>query len=44
MFFQILFPYEEFVQLFNWEKPGFPPCGLLNCGNRFSYTVLVCLL
>ncbi|KAI8010769.1 CHD3-type chromatin-remodeling factor PICKLE [Camellia lanceoleosa] len=31
--FQILFPYEDFVELFNWDKRGFPPCGLLNCGN-----------
>lgn len=34
--FQVLFPYDEFVKLFNWDKPGFPPCGLLNCGNRFA--------
>ena len=23
------------MELFNWNKPGFPPRGLLNCGNRF---------
>ncbi|CAK9171624.1 unnamed protein product, partial [Ilex paraguariensis] len=41
---QILFPYEEFVELFNWKKPGFPPCGLLNCGNScFANVVLQCL-
>lgn len=33
---QILFPYDEFVELFNWAKPGFSPCGLVNCGNRFE--------
>ncbi|KAK3009071.1 hypothetical protein RJ639_015086 [Escallonia herrerae] len=42
---KILFPYEEFVELFNWEKPGFHPCGLLNCGNRFAIDTMqsVCL-
>ncbi|CAI9784762.1 unnamed protein product [Fraxinus pennsylvanica] len=41
---EILFPYEEFVELFNWEKPGFPPCGLINCGNScFANVVLQCL-
>lgn len=35
MYFQILFPYDEFVKLFDWDKPGFRPCGLLNCGNRY---------
>ncbi|KAH6774297.1 ubiquitin-specific protease 18 [Perilla frutescens var. hirtella] len=41
---EILFPYEEFVQFFNWEKPGYPPCGLINCGNScFANVVLQCL-
>ncbi|XP_042391460.1 ubiquitin carboxyl-terminal hydrolase 18-like [Zingiber officinale] len=41
---KILFPYNEFVRLFNWENPGFPPCGLLNCGNScFANVVLQCL-
>ncbi|KAI3453973.1 hypothetical protein Pfo_010636 [Paulownia fortunei] len=41
---KILFPYEEFVQFFNWDKPGYPPCGLLNCGNScFANAVLQCL-
>ncbi|KAF3775482.1 Ubiquitin carboxyl-terminal hydrolase 19 [Nymphaea thermarum] len=31
---KVLFPYEEFVELFNWNRPGLLPCGLLNCGNR----------
>ncbi|KAJ1430155.1 Zinc finger, MYND-type [Sesbania bispinosa] len=40
----VLFPYNEFVKLFNWDKPGFPPCGLLNCGNScFANVVLQCL-
>ncbi|GER34397.1 ubiquitin carboxyl-terminal hydrolase family protein [Striga asiatica] len=41
---KILFPYEEFVKFFNSDKPGFPPCGLLNCGNScFANVVLQCL-
>ncbi|KAK4422393.1 Ubiquitin carboxyl-terminal hydrolase 19 [Sesamum alatum] len=41
---KILFPYEEFVQFFNWDRPGYPPCGLLNCGNScFANVVLQCL-
>ncbi|CAJ2675132.1 unnamed protein product [Trifolium pratense] len=40
----VLFPYDEFVKLFNWDKSGFPPCGLLNCGNScFANVVLQCL-
>ncbi|XWS26121.1 hypothetical protein CRYUN_Cryun26dG0003700 [Craigia yunnanensis] len=42
---KVLFPYDEFIKLFNWEKPGFPPCGLLNCGNScFGNVVLQCLV
>ncbi|XP_009408046.2 ubiquitin carboxyl-terminal hydrolase 19-like isoform X1 [Musa acuminata AAA Group] len=41
---KILFPYEEFVKLFNWDNPGFTPCGLVNCGNScFANVVLQCL-
>lgn len=41
---EILFPYEEFLNYFNWDKPGFRPCGLLNCGNScFANVVLQCL-
>ncbi|XP_057958289.1 ubiquitin carboxyl-terminal hydrolase 18 [Malania oleifera] len=41
---KILFPYDEFVELFNWDKLGCPPCGLLNCGNScFANVVLQCL-
>ncbi|KAL0312211.1 UNVERIFIED_CONTAM: Ubiquitin carboxyl-terminal hydrolase 18 [Sesamum radiatum] len=41
---KILFPYEEFVKFFNWDKPGYPPCGLINCGNScFANVVLQCL-
>ncbi|RDY08579.1 Ubiquitin carboxyl-terminal hydrolase 19, partial [Mucuna pruriens] len=40
----VLFPYDDFVKLFNWDKPGFPPCGLINCGNScFANVVLQCL-
>lgn len=42
---KVLFPYDEFVKFFNWDKPGFLPCGLLNCGNScFANVVLQCLL
>ncbi|XP_058113861.1 ubiquitin carboxyl-terminal hydrolase 18-like isoform X2 [Magnolia sinica] len=40
---KVLFPYDEFVKLFNWDNPGcpwFPPCGLLNCGNRNDWCFL----
>lgn len=41
---QVLFSYAEFAQLFNWEKTGNRPCGLLNCGNScFANVVLQCL-
>ncbi|KAI3703656.1 hypothetical protein L1987_73848 [Smallanthus sonchifolius] len=41
---KILFPYDQFVELFNWNSRGFPPCGLLNCGNScFANVVLQCL-
>ncbi|KAG5030882.1 hypothetical protein AAZX31_06G054500 [Glycine max] len=40
----VIYPYDEFVKLFNWDKPGFPPCGLKNCGNScFANVVLQCL-
>ncbi|KAF8086077.1 hypothetical protein N665_0635s0008 [Sinapis alba] len=40
----ILFPYETFVNYFNWDKPTLAPCGLTNCGNScFANVVLQCL-
>ncbi|CAL1385230.1 unnamed protein product [Linum trigynum] len=40
---KVLFPYEEFVKLYNWDKT-FLPSGLLNCGNScFANVVLQCL-
>ncbi|KAL2897508.1 Ubiquitin carboxyl-terminal hydrolase 19 [Bienertia sinuspersici] len=41
---KVLFPYDEFVKLYDWDKPIFPPCGLLNCGNScYANVVLQCL-
>lgn len=41
---KVLFPYDEFVKLYDWDKSIFPPCGLLNCGNScFANVVLQCL-
>lgn len=32
------------MDLYNSEKPGFPPCGLINCGNScYANVVLQCL-
>ncbi|KAK4786071.1 hypothetical protein SAY86_002760 [Trapa natans] len=40
----VLFPYDEFVDLYNCGRPGYPPCGLINCGNScFVNVVLQCL-
>ncbi|KAF9661996.1 hypothetical protein SADUNF_Sadunf18G0007300 [Salix dunnii] len=41
---KVLFPYDEFIKLYNSDKPRFSPCGLLNCGNScFANVVLQCL-
>ncbi|KAH9304351.1 hypothetical protein KI387_008755, partial [Taxus chinensis] len=41
---KVLFPYETFVEFFNWDKANLVPCGLLNCGNScFANVVLQCL-
>ncbi|XP_050216896.1 ubiquitin carboxyl-terminal hydrolase 18 isoform X2 [Mercurialis annua] len=41
---EVLFPYDEFIKLYNWDKEAFSPCGLLNCGNScFANAVLQCL-
>ncbi|KAL1221439.1 Ubiquitin carboxyl-terminal hydrolase 19 [Cardamine amara subsp. amara] len=40
----VLFPYENFVRYFNWDRPILAPCGLINCGNScFTNVVLQCL-
>ncbi|CAM6051440.1 unnamed protein product [Sphagnum compactum] len=40
---QILFPYDYFVKLYNWDMLRLP-CGLINCGNScFANVVLQCL-
>ncbi|CAN6163242.1 unnamed protein product [Urochloa humidicola] len=41
---QLLFPYDEFLKLYNWKEFDFKPCGLMNCGNScFANVVLQCL-
>ncbi|CAK9206989.1 unnamed protein product [Sphagnum troendelagicum] len=38
---QVLFPYDEFMDLFDWDMLKDPPCGLINCGNScFANVVL----
>jgi ubiquitin carboxyl-terminal hydrolase 36/42 len=32
---KVLFPYDEFMDLFDWDMLKDPPCGLINCGNRY---------
>ncbi|XP_048235147.1 ubiquitin carboxyl-terminal hydrolase 15 isoform X2 [Ricinus communis] len=40
----MLFPYEEFVKIFNCEVANLSPRGLLNCGNScYANAVLQCL-
>lgn len=40
----VLFPYDEFLKLYNWKDLEFLPCGLMNCGNScFANVVLQCL-
>ncbi|XP_047325129.1 ubiquitin carboxyl-terminal hydrolase 17-like [Impatiens glandulifera] len=39
-----LFPYDQFVKLYNWKKVELQPCGLMNCGNScYANVVLQCL-
>lgn len=41
---RILFPYEQFIELFRWNSLKLVPCGLENCGNScFANVVLQCL-
>ncbi|GMH00244.1 hypothetical protein Nepgr_002083 [Nepenthes gracilis] len=41
---KMLFPYELFVKLYNWNKMELRPCGLTNCGNScYANVVLQCL-
>lgn len=41
---QILFPYDEFLNLFYWDKHQFRPCGLLNCGNRLVFHLFLTII
>jgi ubiquitin carboxyl-terminal hydrolase 36/42 len=41
---QVLFSYDEFLNLYNRKDFDFIPCGLMNCGNScFANVVLQCL-
>ncbi|KAJ1260174.1 hypothetical protein BS78_10G212400 [Paspalum vaginatum] len=41
---QVLFPYDEFLKLYNWKDLDVSPRGLVNCGNScFANVVLQCL-
>lgn len=41
---KVIFPYESFVKLYNWNKVELRPCGLVNCGNScYANAVLQCL-
>ncbi|KQK16875.1 hypothetical protein BRADI_1g31187v3 [Brachypodium distachyon] len=41
---KVIFPYDEFLKLYNWRDHDFLPCGLVNCGNScFANVVLQCL-
>ncbi|KAF9666630.1 hypothetical protein SADUNF_Sadunf16G0248900 [Salix dunnii] len=38
---RMLFPYEEFVKIFNCEVINLTPRGLVNCGNRIGVRLLI---
>ncbi|KAL1308786.1 hypothetical protein HN51_050804 [Arachis hypogaea] len=41
---QVLFPYDLFVKLYNWNRVELQPFGLINCGNScYANAVLQCL-
>ncbi|KAL4197256.1 hypothetical protein AMTRI_Chr04g187370 [Amborella trichopoda] len=41
---KMLFPYDMFAKLYNWERVELWPCGLTNCGNScYANAVLQCL-
>uniref|UniRef100_A0A1J3J600 Ubiquitin carboxyl-terminal hydrolase 19 n=1 Tax=Noccaea caerulescens TaxID=107243 RepID=A0A1J3J600_NOCCA len=41
---EVVFPYDEFVDYFNWDNQELAPCGLMNCGNScFANVILQCL-
>ncbi|XP_058097015.1 ubiquitin carboxyl-terminal hydrolase 17-like [Magnolia sinica] len=41
---KMLFPYDMFIKLYNWDKVELRPCGLVNCGNScYANAVLQCL-
>ncbi|KAL5705880.1 ubiquitinyl hydrolase 1 [Ranunculus cassubicifolius] len=42
--YKMLFPYEQFVELYHWKDVELHPCGLKNCGNScYANAVLQCL-
>ena len=45
---QVLFSYDEFLNLYDRKDFDFIPCGLMNCGNRYGgvtfFSAPICLL
>ncbi|XP_020677274.1 ubiquitin carboxyl-terminal hydrolase 17 isoform X1 [Dendrobium catenatum] len=42
--YKMLFPYDNFIRLYNSDKVEMHPCGLVNCGNScYANAVLQCL-
>ncbi|KAF8377353.1 hypothetical protein HHK36_030730 [Tetracentron sinense] len=37
--YKMIFPYELFIKLCNWDKMELRPCGLMNCGNSFMFAL-----
>ncbi|KAF8406084.1 hypothetical protein HHK36_008164 [Tetracentron sinense] len=39
--YKMLFSYDRFIKLYNWNKMELRPCGLTNCGNRSMFVMLM---